>query len=181
MRLLPLVAALVSFHAMADCPAQDAAALAAERAPLLEALREAPTEMQGRELADRIWRSWFRAPDARAQDLLDTGNRRIRYGDYEGAESVLSDLIAYCPDYPEGYNQRAFARYLGGDLDGALEDIDRTLDLAPRHFGALTGRALALLRQGRARLGQKALREAVAINPWITERHLLVDPPGEKI
>ncbi|HET7409459.1 MAG TPA: tetratricopeptide repeat protein, partial [Paracoccaceae bacterium] len=152
-----------------------------ERAPLFDALRAAPTEMRGREIADRIWRSWHRAPDATAQELLDTGARRIRHADYAEAERVLSELVAYCPDYPEGYNQRAFARFLAGDLDGALEDLDRTLDLAPRHFGALAGRGMVLLRQGRAELGQQALREAVAINPWITERHLLTEPPGRRI
>ncbi len=62
-----------------------------------------------------------------------------------------------------------------------MADLDRTLELEPRHFGALAGKALTLLRQGRAVLGQKALREAVAVNPWITERALLATPPGVKI
>jgi tetratricopeptide (TPR) repeat protein len=180
-RFLPLLIALLPLPAAGECPAQDEAALAAERAPLFEALQSAPTEMQGREIADRIWRSWHRAPDATAQDLLDTGMRRIRISDYAEAERVFSELVAYCPDYPEGYNQRAFARFLAGDLDGALEDLDRAIELEPRHFGALAGRGLALLRQGRVELGQRALREAVAVNPWITERHLLTEPPGQKI
>ena len=179
-RLLPLLIALLPLPAAGECPAQDAAALEAERGPLFEALRAAPTEMRGREIADRIWRSWHRAPDERAQELLDTGARRIRIADYAEAERVLSELIAYCTDYPEGYNQRAFARFLAGDLDGALEDLDRAIELEPRHFGALAGRGLTLLQQGRVELGQHALRNAVAINPWITERHLL-PAPGQKI
>ncbi len=179
MRLVVLLC-LLPLPAMAQpCPPSNPE-LAAGRAPLLKALREAPTEMAGRELADRIWRSWHVAPDARAQDLLDTGMRRLRDADYAEADRLLSELVDYCPDYPEGWNQRAFARFLADDLDGALADLDRTLALEPQHFGALTGRALALMRQGRAGLGQKALREAVALNPWITERHLLVRPPGEK-
>jgi tetratricopeptide (TPR) repeat protein len=178
-RLLPLLVALLPLPAAGECPALDAVALAAERAPLFEALKAAPTEMRAREIADRIWRSWHRAPDARAQEMLDAGTRHIRGSDYAEAERVLSQLVAYCPDYPEGYSQRAFARFLADDLDGALEDIDRTLELEPRHFGALAGRALTLLRQGRVEPGQRALREAVAINPWIVERHLLVEP-GER-
>jgi tetratricopeptide (TPR) repeat protein len=181
MRRLIASLALLPLPAMAECPAQDDAALAAERAPLFRALKAAPNEMRGREIAGRIWRSWHQAPDARAQELLDAGLARIRYADYGDAERVLTELVAYCPDYPEGWNQRAFARFLAGDLDGALEDLDRTLELEPRHFGALSGRALTLLRQGRVEPGQKALRDAVEVNPWITERHLLVEPPGQKI
>jgi tetratricopeptide (TPR) repeat protein len=179
MRRLALVCLLPLPALAAPCPAPDPA-LAAERAPLFEELREAPTEMRGREVADRIWRSWHVAPDAEAQALLDTGRRRLREADYAEAERVLSELVAYCPDYAEGWNQRAFARFLSGDLDGALADLDRTLELEPMHFGALTGRALTLLGQGRAELGQQALRAAVAVNPWITERHLLAEPPGQK-
>ncbi len=175
---LPLC--LLPFCAMAEpCPPSDAG-LVIERAPLFEALREAPDEMRGRELADGIWRSWHVAPDARAQSLLDTGARRVREADYAEAERILGELVAYCPDYPEGWNQRAFARFLAGDLDGTLEDLDRTLALEPMHFGALTGRALTLLRQGRAELAQQALRQAVEINPWVTERYLLVEQPGQK-
>ena len=136
--------------------------------------------MQGREAADRIWRSWHVAPDPQAQALLDTAKRRLREADYPEAERLLDQLVAYCPDYAEGWNQRAFARFLAGDLDGALEDLDRTLELEPMHFGAMTGRALTLMRQGRAELGQQALRDAIAINPWITERYLLAEPPGQK-
>jgi tetratricopeptide (TPR) repeat protein len=177
---LALALCLLPLHAMAEpCPASDPA-LAIERAPLFGELREAPNEMRGREVADRIWRSWHVAPDPEAQALLDTAKRRLREADYPEAERLLDALVAYCPDYAEGWNQRAFARFLAGDLDGALQDLDRTVELEPMHFGALTGRALTLLRQGRAELGQQALRQAVAINPWVTERHLLVEPPGQK-
>jgi tetratricopeptide (TPR) repeat protein len=180
MRRLALLCLLPLPALAAPCPEPDPA-LAAERAPLFEALRAAPTEMQGREIADRIWQSWHVAPDAQAQSLLDTGLRRLREADYAEAERTLSELVAYCPDYAEGWNQRAFARFLAGDLDGALADLDQALELEPLHFGALTGRALALLRQGRAGPGQDALRAAVAVNPWVAERHLLVPPPGQKI
>ncbi len=177
---LALALCLLPLHAVAEpCPASDPA-LAIQRAPLFEDLRDAPNEMRGREVADQIWRSWHVAPDADAQDLLDTAKRRLREADYPEADRLLSALVAYCPDYAEGWNQRAFVRFLSDDLDGALEDLDRTLELEPMHFGALTGRALTLLRQGRAELGQQALRAAVAINPWVTERYLLVTPPGQK-
>jgi lipoprotein NlpI len=107
--------------------------------------------------------------------------RRIRVADFTGAEAVLDELVAYCPDYPEGWNQRAFARFLQGDHDGSLEDLARTLELEPRHFGALAGQGLNFLRQGRDRLAQTALRAAIDLHPWMNERHLIAPEPGQKI
>ena len=172
---------LFATPAWADCPVQDKAALDAERAPLFAELKAAPTEVAGREIAGKIWQSWSTAPDPMAQDFLDRGSQRIAWSDFDEAERLLSELVAYCPDFPEGWNQRAFARYLAGDLDGALADIERTLALEPRHFGALAGKALTLFRMGEDALGHLALSEAVAIHPWLSERHLLNRQPGEKI
>lgn len=162
-----------------DCPPSDEPALAARLEPLLEKLSDAPSEREGDLTADDIWSIWRTAPDAMAQDLLDRGVGRIRISDYDEAQRLLSELIEYCPDYAEGWNQRAFARFLAGDYDAALEDLDRTLELQPNHFAALAGKGLTLLRQGRTVLGHKAIREAVAIHPWMRERHLL--PPDQKI
>ena len=150
-----------------------------ERAPLFERLKVAETETEGHVQAQLIWKIWHIAPDPKAQNLLNLGKRKINESDYAEAENVLSELIEYCPDYAEGWNQRAFARFLAGDLDGSLEDLDRTMELEPKHFAALAGRGLTLLRQGRPVLAHQAIREAMAIHPWLSERHLL--PPSDKI
>ncbi|MEM6663463.1 MAG: tetratricopeptide repeat protein [Pseudomonadota bacterium] len=179
MRYLIAVAFLCPLPALADCPATDYAALDAQRTPFFDALRDAEDAGAGQRHADKIWLSWRTAPDAAAQEMLDKGVRRIRLGDYAGAEATLDELVAYCPDFPEGWNQRAFARYLAGNYDGALADLDRTLVLEPRHFAAMAGRGLTFLKQGRTELGHKAIREAVELHPFMNERHLL--PPSEKI
>ena len=177
LRWLALFAALIATPALA-CPAVDKGAMDAARDPLFERLLETKSEAEAEPVVDTIWLSWATAPDQRAQRLLDEGMSRIRQADCGKADELLSDLIAYCPDYAEGWNQRAFARFLSNDLEGALEDLDRALQLEPRHFGALAGKALTLLRQGRTTLGQQALEAAVKLNPWLKERHLLV--PSEK-
>lgn len=163
---------------LGDCPDLDPAATKSQTAPLFQRLQTSPSETEGMELASRIWSLWATAPDAHAQALLDKGMQSIQWGALDEAETALSYLTAYCPEYAEGWNQRAFARYLKRDFEGALADLDRTLALEPRHFGALAGRGLTFLSQGRQLLGQQALREAVKLHPWINERHLL--PPEEK-
>ena len=91
----------------------------------------------------------------------------IRYGEPLAAEVILADLIAYCPGYPEAWNQRAILRYLVGDITGSLSDIDQALALEPRHFGALSGRGQCYLRMENYRAALNSFEEALGINPWI--------------
>ena len=159
----------------ASCPAPPDRE--AERRELMEALQVAPGPAEAQATSARLWAIWADAPDARAQDLLDRGMERLRTGDFTGAVEALDALVAYCPDYAEGYNQRAFARFLDGDLSAALPDLDRAVELSPEHLGALSGRALTLIGLGRDAEGQEALREALRLNPWLAERSLLEGGP----
>jgi len=140
---------------------------------LIRAAQQAEDERSGRMLSNEMWALWSDAPDSHAQDLLDEGMSRRNIYDYDGAMKAFEALIAYCPDYAEGYNQRAFVHFLREDFAAALPDLDRAIDLSPRHVAAITGRALtlsALERKGEAVL---ALRKALDMNPWLGERHLL--------
>ncbi len=173
---------LLAFPAVANaegCEVPDAETVAAQQDPLFQKLLDAPNEQQGNARARVIWDIWHIAPDPKSQNLLNLGKRKLREADYAGAQQTLTELIEYCPDYAEGWNQRAFARFLANDLEGSLAGLEQTLLLKPKHFAALAGKGLTLLRMGRETLAHQAIREAVAINPWLSERHLL--PPTQKI
>ncbi len=140
---------------------------------LVAEAQAAPDRAAGMDVSNRMWTLWTDAPDDRAQELLDEGMARRESYDYAGAMIALEALIDYCPDYAEGYNQRAFVHFLRQDYTAALPDLDHTLDLTPQHVAALTGKALtltALDRRGEAAL---ALRAALKMNPWLSERSLL--------
>ena len=98
---------------------------------------------------------------------------RRNVADYAAAEAALTSLVQYCPFYAEGWNQRAFVRFLQSDWDGALTDLDQALKYNPRNTGALTGKALTLINAGRDDEAQPVLREALELNPWLSERALL--------
>lgn len=146
---------------------------------MLEALSGSEDFMSGQQAASKLWAFWMTAPDTRSQDLLNDGMSRRSQYDLKAAEAVLDTLVAYCPTYAEGWNQRAFVRFLREDFDGSLEDIAMVLDLEPAHFGALSGKALALMRQGKRGLAKLATLRAIEVNPWLNERSLLGD--GENI
>ncbi len=175
MRLLAIAACLAAAPAIpaaADtCPAapDHSAALAA----LINEARSAEDRGAGMEVSDRMWALWAEAPDARAQELLDEGMERRQSYDYDGAMAAFEALVDYCPDYAEGYNQRAFIAYLRQDYEAALPDLDAALDRTPRHVAALTGKALTLVAMGRNGEAALALRAALDMNPWLSERALL--------
>ena len=63
--------------------------------------------------------------------------------------------------------------FLRQDYEAALPDLDRTLEMNPRHIAAMTGQALTLAALERKWEAAKVLRRALEMNPWLSERHLL--------
>jgi tetratricopeptide (TPR) repeat protein len=177
--LLPVLLIAAAPAAAQDCPS--APDIADRIDALIAEIRVAPNEAMARPISNRMWELWIEAPDARAQELLDDGMARIRVADYEGAIARLDELVAYCPHYAEGYNQRSFANFLQGQYGLALEDLDLALERSPKHVGALSGKALTLLGLGRVKAGQAVLRDALELNPWLSERAFLIEPPGEEL
>ncbi len=148
---------------------------------LLSGVQTARSEGEAQIYMNQMWILWRRAPDAHAQELLNDGVDRIRMADFSGAQAVLSALIDYCPTYAEGYNQRAFSRFLAGEFEQALADLDVALGLWPRHLAAMTGRVLTLQALEREEEAQALLREALRLNPWLPERRLLIRPKGQAL
>jgi tetratricopeptide (TPR) repeat protein len=128
-----------------------------------------------------LWEVWLEAPDRAAAQAVTDGMAARRVADFAAAEAIFSDLIARCPDWAEGWNQRAFVRFLSADYGGAITDLEAALERNPRHVGALSGLALSLIGAGRNEAGQGALREALALNPWLAERALLDEPQGQDL
>src|SRR3989338_4015209 len=52
--------------------------------------------------------------------------------DYEKAENAAQDLIEFSRNYPMGYFNRAVIRFNNDDLKGALEILDKTIEVAEK-------------------------------------------------
>lgn len=146
----------------------------------LSSLQDAENENAARLITNEMWGLWADAPDEQAQTVLDQGMRKRASWDLVGAIGDFDRLIAYCPDYAEGYNQRAFASFLQQDFATALRDLTRAIELSPAHIGAIAGRAMTLIALGREAEAQADLRRAVALNPWLPERGFLQSDAAPK-
>ena len=162
-----------------DCPAgRD---FSDEMANVVAQLQSSDGPAAAAPLSQLLWEIWLVAPDQKAQDLLDQGMRRREARDFQGAVAVLDQLVAYCPYYAEGYNQRAFANFLQQEFDAALVDLDRAIALIPTHIAALSGRGLTLIGLGRQEDANAAFRAALELNPWLAERRFITEPDGTDI
>jgi len=141
---------------------------------LFENLANAKNELEGRTAEGEIWELWFsQSPSASVRASLDAGLERRYAYDYEAAEAHFDSVIDNAPEYAEGYNQRAFIRFLRQNYEGAATDLEITLKLEPQHFGALSGMHHILMIQNRVKAAKTMLRQAVTVHPWLKERSAL--------
>ena len=163
----------------ADCPPSPD--ITDQEAALFTLAQAAENELAAQPIRQALWQLWATAPDEAAQALLDRGMSARGSYDFLGAMDAFDRLVEYCPDYAEGYNQRAFVNFLREDFEPALTDLDLALARNPNHVAALSGKALTLMGLGRGDEAQDVLREAIKLNPWIPERGLLSEPSGEEL
>ena len=160
----------------AACPAP--VDIKEEESRLLDTVQKADNPADGQNVTKQLWKLWTKAPNEQAQTLLDKGMSARSSYDFLAAMDAFDRLTSYCPDYAEGYNQRAFVSFLRQDFSKAIEDLDLALERNPRHVGALSGKSLTLMALGQNEEAQKILKQALDLNPWIPERGLLQTKKG---
>ncbi len=146
----------------------------AAKIDLFRTLSLAKSEQEGRAAESQIWECWFdQSPTAEVRASLDAGIERRESYDYEAAEHHFDKVIELAPEYAEGYNQRAFIRFLRQNYESSKTDLEVVLKMEPNHFGALSGLYHILQIQNRPKAAFGMLQQAVAIHPWIQERSAL--------
>ena len=175
-----LLAAMLPALLPAQAGSSDSAVRTALRDELFARLRSAGDENAARRIERKIWAFWSIGPDDEATALMKAAHRARRSYNFNKTLQLLNQVIKRWPAYSEGWNQRATVLFLKQEYDRSLDDIEKVLVLEPNHFGALAGKAVILMRQGRPRLSQKALRRAVKIHPYLRERRMLLPVPKSK-
>jgi tetratricopeptide (TPR) repeat protein len=148
---------------------------------LFAELRVAPDPVAADAISQRIWAIWTNPADpALAQRMLEILATR-GMGNIPGVMEMLDQLVIDYPTYAEGWNQRATMRYLLNDYAGSLADIDKVLEFEPRHFGALSGRVLIYLAQGKHADALREMETALTIHPFLNEAQLFPELQREMV
>jgi tetratricopeptide (TPR) repeat protein len=132
---------------------------------LFEKLKTAPDYESAHEVELYIWHIWSKADTVGGGVLLREGLQYMNNGEHDKALINFNALVEIEPEFAEGWNKRATLRYLMGNYNGSVADIQRTLALEQRHFGALSGLGLIYDALDQKKAALRAFRAALEIHP----------------
>jgi tetratricopeptide (TPR) repeat protein len=135
---------------------------------LVQALRD-PDSTVRREAHDSLWAIWHRSGDPAIDLLLAQGIALMQSGRLPESVAVFSDVIARAPAFAEGWNKRATAYYLMGELDRSLADCEEVVKRNPVHFGALSGFGLIYLQKEDLPRAVEYFEKALAVDPTLAQ------------
>jgi tetratricopeptide (TPR) repeat protein len=149
--------------------------------PLFKTLQSVKSPEGAHEIEAAIWHIWSQAGTAGGGVLFRQGLEYMNNGEHEKALTNFNALVEIEPDFAEGWNKRATLYYMMGNLDASVADIQKTLSLEERHFGALSGLGLIYSDLGQKEAALKAFRAALDINPHMEEIRRRADELAEEV
>jgi tetratricopeptide (TPR) repeat protein len=183
MRILSLLVAavagaglLLAADRLADADQTDA------RLPaLFDQLKAAPTATEAKSVEMQIWSIWTVSSNDEVNRLMAEGVSAMNQADPKTALEDFNRIVELAPDFAEGWNKRATLYYLLGQFDASMADIDKTLELEPRHFGALSGLGLIQMTLEHDEQAIDAFERALSIHPQMTGPRANIEALKERI
>lgn len=148
---------------------------------LFDELLKTSNEVKARRIAAQISNIWAQSGSATVDLLLVWSYEAMQQKKYAVAIDFLDEAIALAPDNPESWNRRAALHVLNNEYSRAIYDINRVLELEPRHFGALVGLAGILQETGRKATALKVYERVLALYPMMREAQLQVQLLSEEL
>ena len=121
------------------------------------------------EAMQRIWAIWCSHEDAAAARAMQRVVAAFDHGDLADAGTTLDAMIERWPAWAEAWNKRATMRFVEDRHADSLDDIARTLEREPRHFGALSGFGQICLAAGDLTSALLVFERVLVIDPGIKE------------
>jgi tetratricopeptide (TPR) repeat protein len=152
---------------------------------LFEVLRTTPDAEEASAVEARIWEIWLESGSEAIDALMAEGVGAMESRRYDDAITLFGEIIERAPGFAEGWNKRATVYFLRQDYTASVQDIQRTLALEPRHFGAISGMGQIFLRQDDLAGALEAFEAVLRIHPHartireaVEELRLLVPKRG---
>ena len=116
------------------------------------------------QVENEIWQIWLQHDNKGTQKRLAEGIAAMGRNPRK-ALLIFDELIEEVPDFAEGWNKRATLYYSFGKYAASASDIEKTLELEPRHFGALSGLGLVYWAQNQLVNARSAFEAVLLIHP----------------
>lgn len=167
----------------ADKPDADKQAKPAEVTldDLFAKLKAARTAGIARRYASEIEARWLRSGSDTVDLLMARASEAIAARNAPLALDLLDSVIMLKPDYAEAWNRRAVVYFTRRNFDHAIEDVDVTLRLEPRHWGAMVGLATILAEFDQKGKALDVYRKALEIYPLLPEVGKKVEDLSEEV
>ena len=125
-------------------------------------------------LEEKIWSIWNEHPtNSKLTEKLEFGTELMQYGDYNYALKVFDNIIVADPKWSEAWNKRATVYFLMSQFTNSLGDIDKVLNMEPRHFGALSGQARIFIKLQKYEKAIKSIERALRFYPSFKSGELI--------
>ena len=136
---------------------------------LFKKLNETENQDEIRDLISDIWNIWYEVDDPKVIEYFEKGIQAMNLRNYPLAIRFFNNLIEEDPNFAEGWNKRATVHFMLGNFDESMKDIIKTLELEPRHFGALDGMGLIFIHQGQFQEAIEVYDKMLEIFPFSTK------------
>ena len=125
-------------------------------------------------LEKKIWSVWNIHPNnIRLTERLEFGIELMQYKNYYYALKIFNNILLTDPEWSEAWNKRATVYFLMGKFTNSLNDIEKVLQLEPRHFGALSGQAQIYIKLHEYEKAIKSLETALEFYPSFRSGELI--------
>lgn len=132
---------------------------------LFASLKRQRNQAEAERTASQIGAAFARSGSASIDLMMGWATKALSEKKFDLALDFLDQVIALKPTYAEAYNRRATVHFTMQNYQKAMSDIQRTIALEPRHFGALSGLAQIMDNTGREALALRAYERVLDVYP----------------
>lgn len=136
---------------------------------LFASLKRESNEVKAARIASQIQAQWQNSGSPTIDLMMGWAAKAMEEKKYSVALDFLDQVVVMKPDYAEGWNRRATLNFLVNDYGRSMADIQKTLALEPRHFGAMAGMAAILKDTGRKEAALQAFERVLTVYPMMRE------------
>ncbi|RWB03297.1 hypothetical protein [Mesorhizobium sp.] len=130
-------------------------------------LKRERNEKAAERIAARISHEWSQSGSASIDLMMQWSQKAAEDKKFDVALDFLDQVVTLQPAYAEGWNRRATVHFMMNNFGKSMADIDRTLQLEPRHFGALSGLAQIMAVTGHKQSALEAWQRVLSIYPMM--------------